>query len=83
MLKTYKSQSKHHKKKKRDFVIQSTGPKFITDVFEKYRKDLRNYELVDKYVFHHKKPLNDKMSEKYRNNPSIYGHHHCTGTWKK
>lgn len=81
-IKIYKSQSKHHKKLKTNFVLQSTGPRFLTDVFEKYRRSLKNYELLHKHTFHHKKPLNEKMMEKYRNNTSIFGHHHCTGTWQ-
>lgn len=76
---------KTQKKDKRHYVIVYTGPKFITEVYNKYQQELKDTSIVlpGRNVFHRKKPKSSIILDRYQKDPDTFGFHYCTGSWLK
>lgn len=70
---------------RKNFVIEATGPKFLTEVYEKHIGNLRNLNvrLVPRKVFHNPKPKNEKEYKDLVSKGVACGFHHCAGTWHR
>jgi mannosyltransferase OCH1-like enzyme len=73
-------------KDRKNFVIDNTGPKFLTNVYEKFKtttgKD-NNIKLVSRKVFHGPKAKTPVELNKLLDGGVQCGFHHCAGTWHK
>jgi mannosyltransferase OCH1-like enzyme len=83
-------------KDRRNYIIEATGPKFLTKVYNKYASQLKNVKLVSKNVFHDQikttsgAPPNITTTDDKKilktfldENDQHSGFHHCSGTWLK
>jgi hypothetical protein len=73
-------------KDRKNFVIDHTGPKFLTNVYEKFKtstgKD-NNIKLVSRKIFHGPRAKNETEMNTLLDGGVQCGFHHCAGTWHK
>jgi hypothetical protein len=70
-------------KERKQFVIQGTGPKFLTRVYNDLEGFLNDVVLVPRRTFHNPKPKNTKEMREFLKRDDRFGFHHCAGTWHK
>lgn len=62
--------SKRNLTKYKKYILNTTGPGFLTQIYKKYFISDTSIYLPPKHFFHPN-----------RNDSPIFGYHHCTGTW--
>lgn len=69
--------------KVKDFteIVESTGPMLLTRIYE--AGDFSNIVVPGRHHFHQEVPRKQVVSEVFRNDSSVYGVHHCAGTWRE
>jgi mannosyltransferase OCH1-like enzyme len=90
IIKTFKQKTTiimSQTKDRKNFVIDHTGPKFLTNVYEKFKtitgKDNNNIKLVSRKIFHGPQAKTDVELKKLLDDEVQCGFHHCAGTWHK
>ena len=74
---------KLNKKSLKKFVLNTTGPGFITSIYKKYFINDPSISLLDKHMFHPPRPTNEKEIKELYKTENTFGFHHCYGSWLK
>lgn len=66
------------------FILQHTGPEFLTSVLEKYIKPIKAFgEPVDEVIVIQRMAFHPPKEKVNKKDPNIFGFHHCSETWLK
>ena len=88
LLKTFNDRKDRLTTQSRDrknYVIEATGPKFLTAVYNKHAQQLKEHrvKLVPRKIFHNPKPKGEKEYKELIAKGVACGFHHCAGTWHR
>jgi mannosyltransferase OCH1-like enzyme len=70
---------KRNKKLYKQFVLNSSGPGLLTNVYKKHFIQDKDIHIVEKNTFHPIQPKNKTDLKKL--GPDTVGFHHCSGSW--
>ena len=73
---------KNNISKYKHFVLNVSGPKFLTKIYKSHFTSDTSILLPDKNTFHPTQPKNNQEIKNLKLNNAI-GFHHCSGSWLK